>query len=503
MSAIQNTQAVTPSNQRTSGAMLAALPVRILNLLSSVRFGIVLLIILTLACMSGMLIMQQSVEGFDKYFAELTPAQRLVYGGLGFFDIYHTWYFNVLLMTLSLNIVLASIDRFPGAWKYFTSKKLEASRPYILKQKQNATISVEAENQQSVASKVGQGFLAAGFKPRLTDKQDQTFLFGERGVWNRLGAYAVHVALLTIFLGFFLTARLGHTGQMALAPGTSSSEISQLSFKLDQVSNVTVPVPFTVTCTDIQQKLISKDGSISAMNTTDWLTRIVIRDETGEHEGLVHLNAPFDYRGYRFFQSSFIATGNARSVTLKLTPEAGGEPQTVKIGRDSSASLPDGTRIQYVNFFPDFVLNGGQPDTASDDYNKPAAQLKVTTPGGQQKVMYAYAMDLPDGAPVGAGFGGFKFKLADFEKVPSAHILSVQHDPGRIPYYLGGLLLVLTLCWVFFFAHQRVWAVVGKSEDGVYNVILGGHSNRNQTAFEDRFNRLVKAIEIPGEANQS
>src|SRR6266478_6682007 len=59
-----------------------------LRLLSSVRFGIVMLSILLACCMIGMLVMQVNVDGFDKYYAHLTPAQKLVYGALGFFDIY-------------------------------------------------------------------------------------------------------------------------------------------------------------------------------------------------------------------------------------------------------------------------------------------------------------------------------------------------------------------------------------------------------------------------------
>ena len=49
---------------------------RFLEVLSSVRFGIVLLILLVALSMVGMLIMQQEVDGFDHYFEELTPSQR-------------------------------------------------------------------------------------------------------------------------------------------------------------------------------------------------------------------------------------------------------------------------------------------------------------------------------------------------------------------------------------------------------------------------------------------
>src|SRR3954447_5139245 len=104
------------SPARSGGSSLS----RFMGLLCSVRLGVTLLVLLGLACFLGMIIMQQNVDGFSNYYYTLTPAQRLVYGKLGFFDIYHSWYFNALLCFLSLNIVLASIDRIPKTWTYIS-----------------------------------------------------------------------------------------------------------------------------------------------------------------------------------------------------------------------------------------------------------------------------------------------------------------------------------------------------------------------------------------------
>jgi hypothetical protein len=100
---------------------------RFLDFLSSVRFGVTLLCILVTLCMIGMLIIQQNVEGFDAYYASLTPAEKLVYGSLGFFNIYYVWYFKALLLILSLNIILASIDHFQPSWAYVVKPKLTAT----------------------------------------------------------------------------------------------------------------------------------------------------------------------------------------------------------------------------------------------------------------------------------------------------------------------------------------------------------------------------------------
>ena len=95
---------------------------------------------------------------------------------------------------------------------------------------------------------------------------------------------------------------------------------------------------------------------------------------------------------------------------------------------------------------------------------------------------------------VGRAVAGYKIQLVDFEKVGAAHILSVQKDPGAGVVYVGFVLLALTLAGVFFFAHQRVWALVEERGAGRFEVIIGGNTNRNRLAFEDRFRRLVKTL---------
>ena len=112
---------------------------RVLDFLSSVRLGVTLLCILVVLSMIGMLIIQQNVQGFDAYYAALTPAEKMVYGSLGFFDIYYAWYFKLLLLVLSLNIILASIDRFPSAWSYISKPKLTATRAWLESQPQTVS----------------------------------------------------------------------------------------------------------------------------------------------------------------------------------------------------------------------------------------------------------------------------------------------------------------------------------------------------------------------------
>ena len=502
MSAIEETKSEIGVNRIAPAVRSTPSPVtRLLNLLSSVRFGVTLLILLACASMIGMLIMQTNVDGFDKYFAGLTPSQKLLGGVLGFFDIYHAWYFNALLLVLSLNIVLASIERFPGAWNYVVRPKLDVVAAWLRKQPVTNTMEMRADSRAALVERIAGASRRTGFRPIVTEKGGRTFILAQRGTWNRLGAYAVHVALLTIFFGGFMTAQFGRTGSMWLKPGATAKEMSETVFKIEDTSTFrldksTTALPFEVTCTDIQQKLIRKDGPITADNTIDWMTRIKIKDETGEHHALVQMNRPFDYRGYRFFQASFMNVGHARHITLRLTPEAGGAPQEVTVARDGSTQLADGTKIDFVDFQPDFQMQGSQVTTQSGDYNNPAAILNVFSPKGERSRAFAFAQELPSGAPVGAAVAGYKFRLVDFEKVPEAHMLSVQRDPGTTIFYVGSGMLFVALSAVFFFSHQRVWAIIEPTETDAktFQVVLGGNTNRNIVALEDRFKKLLQAI---------
>jgi cytochrome c biogenesis protein len=85
--------------------------------------------------------------------------------------------------------------------------------------------------------------------------------------------------------------------------------------------------------------------------------------------------------------------------------------------------------------------------------------------------------------------------------VAASHTLTVQYDPGRIPVYIGFTLLLVSLCAVFFFSHQRVWAVI-EPAGARSKVYFAGNTNRNRPMFEGRFNLLVKNVTERGDKNE-
>src|SRR5262245_4008193 len=495
--------------QKPSG--LSAVIDGFLNLLSSVPFGIVLLVLLIVACMTGMMIQQQELDTFPAYYAELTPAEKIVYGRLGFFNIYHAPYFNLLMLLLSLNIILASIDHFPASWSFITRKKLTASPTFAMAQKFKEKVELPELDRRRLAEIATAAARKMRFRARVTEADERTTIFAERGVWNRLGAYAVHVGLLTIFVGYFMTGR-GYTGMMDAIPGKTSKRMVKYDFNVDNamtehaVSQRELELPFDIECLDFQQKLIDKNGGLDQTNTLDWITRVRIVDrEIGRNtETLVHLNNPLDYRGYRFFQNSYRYPSTARVIKLRVTPLNstinGGQPQEVTIRRNGEAKLADGTLLKYSFFNPSFTVGKDQQVqmSSAEAYENPAALLDYVAPDGKPGKVWALNENFANtiaNAPFMKKFmdnGVYQFVLTDFEKAPTASILSVQYDPGARVVYAGFTILCLMLIAVFFFSHQRLWIVV---EDG--NVYLGGDANRNRLGFEDRAKKLAALMRAP------
>ena len=73
--------------------------------------------------------------------------------------------------------------------------------------------------------------------------------------------------------------------------------------------------------------------------------------------------------------------------------------------------------------------------------------------------------------------------------------LEVSHEPGQWSVWAGVILMGLGLALVFYFVHVRLWAVPVRDARGTLQLWIGGTSNKNKDAFENRFRDLVAQIE--------
>src|SRR3954454_19614336 len=93
---------------------------KIWETLSAIKTGVILLIITVIVSATGTLILQRPNAEPEEMRRAYSPQTLRILDGLGLTDIYHAWWFVLLLLLVSVTIVAASIQRFPNSWRFFS-----------------------------------------------------------------------------------------------------------------------------------------------------------------------------------------------------------------------------------------------------------------------------------------------------------------------------------------------------------------------------------------------
>jgi len=155
----------------------------------------------------------------------------------------------------------------------------------------------------------------------------------------------------------------------------------------------------------------------------------------------------------------------------------------------------EGKKNPVSKFSVNFSTGKEVPNEDTASYPNPGAVLTVFKPAESPVTAYAFGAKMANLPVAKKPVAGYTYQLIDFEKAPDRHILAVQRDPGTNVVYVGFVMLFITLVAVFFFSHQRIWASIERSDDDKFSVTLGGHVNRNQNAFDEKFKTLVESLQ--------
>ena len=96
---------------------------KIWQTLSSIKTGVVLIILVVIFSAAGTVILQRPMTDVDDMQRAYSPAMLRLLDVMGLTDVFHARWFVSLLILVSLSIIAASVQRFPNAWRYF-------ARPY-------------------------------------------------------------------------------------------------------------------------------------------------------------------------------------------------------------------------------------------------------------------------------------------------------------------------------------------------------------------------------------
>jgi len=453
--------------------------------LSSVTLTVTLLIILALASIPGTIIEQGSLDKnlvlMAKIFGPDNAYQALdIIIKLGLLDVYHSWWFILLLILLTSNLTVCTLDRFPKTWKLINTPQTPLNDAILMSISSKTELRIKG-GMEKAKEKVSKALKAQGYNFSEKRVDNALHLYSQKGKYSRLGVYITHLSIILIFIGAIIGAAFGFKGYVELPEG----EMRNAIFLKDQRTVRTLD--FFIRC-----DRFNVDYYGTSDMPKDYVSDLtIIKDGREVLRKSIEVNDPLTFEGITFYQSSYGLIPNAEGRIL-LSVQTRGYPEIKEfnLGVGDSFQIPaTDMNVKILQFNHAFAMDRyGRVFSYSGQMVNPAIEVEVSR--GNTPLYRGWILKrrpetgvLPEG------------HIINFHTYWGAQYtgLQVAKDPGVWIVYFGCGLMSIGLIIAFFTYHKKVWARLIE-EKGHVMVTLAGSVNKNRITFEREFERLVKSI---------
>ena len=340
---------------------------------SSVKLAVVLLIILAIVSVIGTVIQQN--EAPERYLLEYSQTTVQLFETIGFFDMYHTWWFVLLLFLLTANLTVCTLERLPHTLRIISAplKPIDEDSLKAVLFKKEISFKGGMDKAEERAVKV---LNARRYRFVESKSAGMTQFMTQKGVFSRLGVYVTHTSIILIFVGALIGSFFGFKAFLNLPEGSASKVVylrnepmwDKIMSALGIAGSPVIPNPeggvpsmplgFFVRCDNFDvDYYVSPSGQPTGMPSEFHSTLSVFDlDSQKVLEKRIRVNDPLTYHGITFYQSSYGTIPEARgkiilNIRSKSSPESVGETVTVDPG--GSVYVPSINRtIKALGFAP-------------------------------------------------------------------------------------------------------------------------------------------------------
>lgn len=333
----------------------------------SLKLSIFLLIGLALTSIIGTVIPQAPVP--QEYLQTITPFKMQLYEKLGFFDMYHSWWFILLLYLLTVNLIACSIKRLPRVWKIVSEPTLVMDEGF--ERSLSHTHEIKAPGSAPAMKDKMAAFLKAEFaEPTVTEAGGEYHLFAQKSPYCRLGVYVVHLSIIIIFIGALIGSFFGYKAYVNIAEGTGVDSVESRSGK-------NIPLGFSVRC---EKFAVSFYDTGAPKEFKSILTVFENGKPVPDYENVkVIVNDPLTYKGITFYQSSYGAAGDTL-YRFSVRSRNGGQPVPLIAHEEDRVPLPDGGFMQIIGVAPEVGSDFPGCSGPGPNWRLPAPTAKKNTP---------------------------------------------------------------------------------------------------------------------------
>ena len=386
------------------------------------------------------------------------PAMLWSYRVFELYDLFHSWWFTTLMLSLALNLIACSIERLPRI--YFLvrdpERRLDKLKGLKLRSKGRANIDVE------------EALRKRGYKLSIEERDGGVDIFAERGRFSRFGVWVVHISLLLVLGG-------GIVGRLTAFEGTANvpqngGTVESMNLRTPDGSAQRKRLGFTIQCNDFRLKQF-EDGAPKAYESD-----LVIFDAQGNEvkRGTINVNHPLQYAGLTIFQSSYQQMEDGERARLHVTDKVTGAERDAMLGGGDRIDAAEGISYGIVDYKPDFAGLGE------------AVQVERAIDGKLSR-FWVFAK-----APKDFDKDNRSDRFAvEFRGLAPLYAtgLQIARDPSTPIVYLGCFFLFAGCAIAFYTAHKRIWV---RAQAG--SIEIGGAAHRNGDGFRAEFEQLCSEI---------
>lgn len=422
---------------------------------ASVKLALFTLFCIAVTSIIGTIIPQK--ESLEWYASKYGPKTAQLFAVLDIPDMYKSWWFLALLFLLCFNLIICSIDRFPGVWKQVKADGLIFSAERLQKMSNQTSFDLGMSSSEARSHIIGQ-LKKKGWNFADSPTEGGTLLFAQKGAWTRTGVYIVHTSILVIFLGAIIGSLGGFKGSVVVPETTKKNRIFLYG------SGKPIDLGFDVRCNsfaiEFYQNGMPKEYT-SSLTILENDREILTKE--------IEVNDPLSYKGITFYQSSYEAYQDF-IITITSQPS----------GREKSFIVP----FQKQSTWPEEGLKFGVINAKALGQSIVSSKIWFTDGDGSPTVEWA-----DDGLPITITRGDLKYQVT--AKQMYATGLQVAKDPGVWWVYLGCGLMLFGLYVAFFMSHRRIWFLLRNNDQGCH-ILFSGTANKNRPGFEKTFEELAE-----------